>query len=301
MKKFYVLILLVICIGQNQVTAQNITNADFETWVTIPNTFGGQDPTGWKSTNAATAGANIKGITRSTDKYSGQYALSIQPLITMDANDTLTSSIVLGVAPLSFSSYYLDYAKGGEPSPYSHVLSVNGYYKFTAGFQTFDSVYAVVLCKDANTSSLSAKGHFVFEPSQTYTPFSVPVNLVNSNPSDSLVVAFFYKSNSATPFSNARLLVDSLFCKERSFTGMVTPTMLQSHVQANENRLSVMVNRAGFYKLSVHDIDGKQLYYHTGYIFDRHEAEFPGNERAIIVVKLENEQGDVSVKKYILE
>jgi hypothetical protein len=287
---------------------QVIQNGDFENWTAIPNTFGGEDPAQWKSTNAATAGGNIKAITKDPDAYHGNYALQIKPLISFDENDTITAGIVLGTAPLSFSHpYKLTYEKGGLPAPYQKVTSVQGYYKLIKGFQTFDSVYAIVHCKDGSAPGLAGTGYFLFDTASSYKRFVV--NLQQAGTAcDTLMIAFLYRSNSSTPFSNAELLVDSLTVSGGSvtITGTVT-TRLPSEqepfpflVRLAKNEIQILTHTSGKFFIQLLSIEGRLLYQREIYIEDKHLLILPGQSMNGIITITDSE-GHRLTRKYFFQ
>jgi len=268
---------------------QTITNSDFENWISLPNTFGGMDPQNWTSTNAATAGANTKGITRSTDKYSGTYALALSELITPSANDTLTSAIVLGQAPLDFSNYKLDYEKGGQVFT-KMIASVNGYYKFSKGTSSFDSAYALVMLKDAATAGYLGIGKYGFSPSASYIPFQINITqlITPGGPPDSLLIAFFYKSNNSSPLPQGKLLIDSLYYKNIvNTTGIYEEHNFGFTLFPNPFSETIYLNFGitGDYKIDVLSIEGRLIQEHALKNANNCELKIEETEKGIYFIR----------------
>ncbi len=200
--------------------AQNIPNGNFEKWHSVPNSFGGEDPDGWTSTNGASEGSNRKGILKSTHSYSGNYALEIGPLISMGTKPYV-AAICNGIAPVDWDSFKIDYRKGGTPISYKPV-QLKGYYTYQPLVSKRDSAYIIVLLKKYDSikrkSIVVGKGSLVFSPAKDYSMFSIDIaDSAKGIMPDSIVIGFFFQSYTTGFRDTANdLYIDNIFLVHNS-------------------------------------------------------------------------------------
>ncbi len=100
MKTFHLIVLVCICsFISNSVNGQEIPNSGFENWAMINGIL---EPDEWTTNNTQTQ--NEPSVTRSTNAFSGQYAIRVKPTLTIDntyhgeasieiQSDTMSSTI----------------------------------------------------------------------------------------------------------------------------------------------------------------------------------------------------------------
>lgn len=199
------LILLVLSATLSLSAQQQLPNNDFENW-SISSTTGTFDPDGWYTLNILTQDTNIYGTKRTTDAYSGQYALKLIsghvdatpfgfPLVDTTAQatiGTLTSS-----GPNDGMSYT------DRPN------KLTFYYKYTAGTTPSNVVDTGLLYFKFNGPSGDiGEGIFQFYGNAVtnYTLVEIPITWWNTNTPDSL---FLNISSSTTGFDKSPSYVEA--------------------------------------------------------------------------------------------
>jgi len=208
-------LMILFCVIAGGAMAQTpVRNGDFEEW-THPKPFV-FIPKYWTSPDSVINGGvnNIYTVSQSTDAYSGAMAMRLSALQSANANVRNTAGICLGRADIDTATFQLDYYRAGDDIAYRpHVLK--GYYKFVPDAGTQDSAYIKVYVRngaalDPWAEGMVAEGAFTFTPTAVYLPFSVPLQVVNDTPADSLVVGIFYSSKNTGTTPTGYLLVDKL-------------------------------------------------------------------------------------------
>ncbi len=244
-----------------------ITNGDFEDWYVISNTNGVMDPVDWRSFNQWTIKTNIAAVSRSTDAFHGQYALQITPLRSNNITDTLTCGIMNGNPIVDSVNLTFSWAGSGCQNPKQKIY---GYYKYVPDSNFADSAYMEIFTSGPG----NLYGSYAFNASNNYTLFEVSAYGF-SDPTQTLGLVFYYRSNDTSSAPKGKLLIDFLstskpngmvesFVKERVH---VYPNPVQQHMQIliPEN----MRQQEVFLQLMT--IEGKEI--KAGFQLLRHESD----------------------------
>lgn len=149
---------------------QNILNNSFENWSTIT----WDDLDNWQTTNQWAIGEPIMPVVKSTDAYSGNYAIELNILLNSNG-DTLWGAATNGF-------FGEGYWGGGEPFT-SLPIAVEFYYQYTpVGADTCNVSFEF---KKTGFPSQWAGGQF-YNTTSSYTLFTNPISL--SNTPDSLMI-----------------------------------------------------------------------------------------------------------------
>jgi hypothetical protein len=185
-------------------TAQNVPNADFETWTTqVTHT-----PVGWQS-DFRPLGSSVE---QSSDAYSENYALKVQTIFG-NQGDTI-GGYTETVSPDGSGFWGPDFAVNSRPT------SLKGFFKFTP--ENGDTFRIMVnLFKDGQQVG---QGQFMSDDMvSTYTPFSAPIDyfaLPSGNPdSASISIATYVWDNYPMPRGESVALIDNLSFDDFIYAG----------------------------------------------------------------------------------
>lgn len=206
---------------------QDIVNGDFEFWDTIPGTNGLEDPVGWKSNNQTIHncpnGNYITGISKSTDAYSGNFALKINPINNIGGWGD-NAGIVLTPGNCSYFDCF-DLPCDQNLVTYRHGKIV-GYYKYFQDPAVYDTVRLVSIqpLYDSlgNAWDNLSFTYKWFQPANVWTYFEIPVQYFYGPSFQGVVfnlgVKFFSTNISPTP--SGYFLLDSLAIVPDLTTGL---------------------------------------------------------------------------------
>lgn len=224
-----------------------ILNGNFESWQTLNN----EQPNNWFTSNPGYLGWSTLPVTKTTDSYSGTYAMRIENVINT----------------AGFGSGYALAGPQGTNGPApgfpmtSRDTTFNGYYKFLPQGDTL--TFGAVMFYQGNQV-----GWGFFQNASTvntYTYFTTDINydMMFSGVPDSATVFVLPFQGGNNPHGNSVLFVDKLGFNEQ------TPTAVNTNI-ANEMRLMVYPNPASTYTnisfylketaqtvIAVYDITGK--------------------------------------------
>lgn len=268
--------------------ADSIPNADFEKWVDVPHTFGGQDPEHWTSSNGASAGSNRKGVAKSTDAYSGQYALEITPLTSGNASEFRTAAVVLGKAQWNGSDFSIDYEHSGVPYT-SNIPYITGYYKLSIDSSFKDTVYVRATTQVGNWES--GDGGFKFTPTLSYQPFTMKVYSGHFGKIDTLQLGFFYKSNNTSMSPKGKLLIDQLKGTFDDRVGIQKISLDNYSIFPIPctSILTIETNHAKDFELELMELNGRVLYKKTE--INRSELDVAGLKPGMYLVRVTDSFG----------
>jgi hypothetical protein len=205
MTKIYLTLAAALLCLQVTMTAQTITNSDFENWTPSGKEppFDWSEPTGWTSSNSMTEWTSA-GVRKVTSAYHGSAAVAIASVMISEG----WYSMICNGTPekvFDFSAPRLNIITGGEPISIK-PSKLTGYYKFTS--QTAgDSAYAIIILKKWNSlaghTDTIGWGAKTLGPAANYTKFEVMVNYEFTTQPDSVVIAF-YSTDPAKPAKPAQ-------------------------------------------------------------------------------------------------
>lgn len=278
----------IVNVGVAQIPiADSIVNGGFEIWKDIPNTFGGQDPEHWTSTNKVTAGSNLKGIAKTTDAYSGAFALELTPLISGDSNQFRTSAVVLGVAKLNGSDFSIDYDHSGVPYR-SNIPYLTGFYKYIPDTMYLDSAYIRVTTQVGNWES--GQGGLALSPTNIYKPFRVKVFSGHFGKVDTLQVGFFYQSNSTSINPKGKLIIDEVrgsFNDPVSVRGKDQVDKIAVFPNPFNSKLTIDLGTEDQWEILLTDISGR-ICYNTSTFAKSHFMDLSSIESGLYILQLSN-------------
>jgi hypothetical protein len=139
---------------------QNIVNHSFENWTPIT----WDNPDGWFTSNEYAVGQTPMPAEKSTDAYSGTYALELNTIVGQ-YGDTMS-----GIAT---NGYFNQFGMHGGVPYTAQPTAVNVYYKYTPVAD--DSAWVSIQFK--NGGSVIGQGGALLGAAGTYTMFSSPISL----------------------------------------------------------------------------------------------------------------------------
>ena len=173
--------------------ATDIPNHSFEDWTTITN----EECDYFHSYNLYTAPLGVATVEKTTDAYSGMYAMAIETKEVEMWQDTLQGVMANGAIDMIFGG-----PMGLLPAQtyFGQPTSLDGYYKY-AGAMSDDS--AQVMVTFYNGGSFLGGNNLWLGDAASYTPFSVALNI----PSQPDSVTFVFMSGQEV---GSRLVIDSI-------------------------------------------------------------------------------------------
>lgn len=183
----------------NTMYAQSPT-MDFESWNSL------QEPVGWVSFNFAPFCPLA--VTKSTDSYSGNYAIQIQAKYCSIIGDTIPGFTLTG----KYDTIGAGYTIHGGFSYSQRPQQLKGYYKYFPG-NSSDTCFAFLQLTKWNsiTNQRDTIGSGIFfstDTTATYTLFTLDVTYLSLQNPDTAEIHFFSSVNANS--LNAKLLVDEL-------------------------------------------------------------------------------------------
>ena len=189
---------------------QNLPNESFEGWTPSgrPAPFNWEEPTGWKTNNAATEFTSA-GVRKSPMSRTGTYAAWIRTVNVF--GEFVPGMTANGEPELNFSTYSLNPITGGTPVT-GRPSALTGFYRFTST-SAGDSALAMIILKKYNPSTESwdvvGGGQLALAPVDEYRMFEIPVVYQSDVVADSVVVAFM-STSPLNPMEGGELFVDDI-------------------------------------------------------------------------------------------
>lgn len=192
-------------------SAQQITNASFENWHTVPGTRGAEDPDGWESNNFILDTTTGYGVFRSTTAHSGNYSARIEP-----AQKKYQRVGILSLGELMFQNGFVD-SRCGDSLGYVPFI-VTGYYQYHANDINEEKVECnISLTESRCNSGLTMPpliGGQTFSTTHYYSkfrPFAIPfeVNMDSLYPTSFISISFQY-SDPDSSAAGGYFLVDDI-------------------------------------------------------------------------------------------
>lgn len=282
-------------------SAQQIPNANFEAWHTVPGASGKEDPDHWESTNRLLNPNSIGGITKSTDAHSGNYAVKLVPSQATGNN----TELILGKLPIdSLGNTSIRKCQGHAVSYLPLVIT--GYYKFLPSHKYIGAGITIYFTQGCYNGIWVADvlGNEPFVPySNEYKPFAVPIQF-NGGPFPGLdtMVISLQISGRDTGAVSSFLLVDDI-------------AMLGQHVGVEElagkdldmrafpnptsGKITLKTAEAEVYQIQVYSHISRLIDEQNVFIEREFEMELQG-PAGVYVVRVSSEQGS-SIFKVIKE
>ncbi|MGE3802440.1 MAG: T9SS type A sorting domain-containing protein [Candidatus Kapaibacterium sp.] len=190
--------------------SQTLPNESFEEWTSSgrPAPFDWEEPTGWKSNNAATEFSQV-GVFRSLSPRMGDYAVSIRTVGLF--GEDVPGMIANGNPELDFSTYSLNISSAGTPVT-RPPSSLTGYYQYSSATAGDSALVRVILKKYypvTATSEVVGSGEILLGPSDEYSRFEVPIIYPNDGTPDSAAVVF-YSTSPESPVPGGMLILDDI-------------------------------------------------------------------------------------------
>lgn len=252
MKKLFTLVACAVTVA---VSAQQVPNADFESWDS-------QDkPTDWNTVNSALGGAGAllnQTCYRSTDANSGSYAIN---LVTVDPPSFPPGNPdINGIASTGSVQTSPPYGVTGGITFDDFPDSLVGYYKYFPSGSDIGTIEMVLKSSGEDTIA-----HARFEtPSSTvnqYTRFSVPFDYRNANTPD-LAVHLISSSDGFNPVVGSQIWVDDLEVIYNPVVSSVAQKMKESRVEvyfANNQLYIKNPAQKQIGNIEVYDMVGRRL------------------------------------------
>ena len=220
----------------------SVLNGGFENWTNIS----ADDPTGWKTSNLVAIGEPVLPVIKSTDKYSGNFAMELTT-ITNGNNDTIAGIATNG----DFDENGLF---GGEPYT-SNPVAVEFYYKNTVSGT--DTSWVSLEFKN-NGSSVGNYGAQI-TPASSYTLFNQPISL--SMAPDTVLVGAFSGEN-----PGSKLFIDQIsfvFPVGVSENLVVNKLVSYPNPATDEIKIKFDIKNNSNVSIRLIDITGKELTNHS--------------------------------------
>lgn len=216
----------------------------------------------WSTTNPMTSPIGQVSFIINNASYSGLQAASMNTVNLGIAGLPYPGAIVNGNYGFSSLTGYDDYIKGGEPVSYplggSQISGISGYWYYSSLTQN-DSAVAKVLLKTWNISTNSvdtvALGELKAPSTTSYVPFKIPLNYLNNNLPDSIVVAFF-STDPDTPLPGGKFKVDKLSLDYTTNINKLSTLKLETYPNPFEDYLWIKQNNNQSYQWKLYDIIG---------------------------------------------
>ena len=234
-------------------TTQNVPNPDFENWTTT-NVY---MPQGWRSDDK---GNGVTAVQRSTDKYSGNYAMKLKTIYasngdTMDGYTETTNNYS------NTTSWGPSFPVNARPN------SLKGFYKFTP--QNGDTFRINVMLFKAGQQVGYAE-YFSGAAYNTYTPFSTTINYFNlpsgNVDSGSISISTFMMGQfSNNPRGQSEAFIDNLSFDNYVYAGIKETSKTNNIVCVYPNPTNsltyIKLNNIDddLITINVVDLNGKQL------------------------------------------
>jgi len=184
--------------------SQAIPNAGFENWLNM-GTY--EDPQGWATLNSVSNFGYPVFVTKTTDAYSGTYAIMLNTVSFIDpftnAPDSMGGIALTGQMPGNFIIPGFPFTQ--------RPVDLKGYYKYSPASGDSAFVFVTLTKWDTVSNSQTTIGEGIFFtdiPATSYTGFQIPIIYYSAAAPDSAVIYLFSGGNIPKPGSE--LKVDEL-------------------------------------------------------------------------------------------
>ncbi|MGB0863781.1 MAG: T9SS type A sorting domain-containing protein [Saprospiraceae bacterium] len=204
------LILFSLLFLSNFLHAQFLINGDFEIWNPVPNvTNGAEDPYYWTSTNIVYTNDSIPKISKSTDAYSGNYALRMD--IRRQEFSPQNSHCAIGYGQSNALAFIGLFDANDTISFFPEKLV--GYYRRFKDVQFEDSleIWAGFLKEITIQGIPHGLGYTItgLPPNDAYEYFEMPL-MIPGNQIDSVQINILFSTTDSTGNSTSYILFDNL-------------------------------------------------------------------------------------------
>jgi hypothetical protein len=230
-------LILTILFFSNNCFSQSITNGDFEFWENpLPSV---NRPWNWSTADSliVALGTNIKTVHKTTDAYSGQYAVKITPLQSPNPIVYRNAVLVLGTKSYIDTSNFYVYPYMSGDSVSCSVFSVDGYYKFVPDTQYNERALIRVATTtdtyiDWFTDGVTAAGDSSLPATDTFRQFHILMDKrVGIQTMDSINIEIRYQSKNTSASPSGYLIIDKL---------SITPNLITYLNAYNENEETLL-------------------------------------------------------------
>ncbi len=280
MKKMLLLLAIYVVVVNMSFAQPAIPNGGFENWTdTIT-------PQNWSTTNLSLGFFTYAGVTRTTDKYTGTYAMKLRTI----------SIPLLGMLPGAATTGNLDLMggtgiTGGVPTGGVKPIAFSGAFKYNSVNGDTMVIFAIFTRWNGTTrDTLGYSGVSTNQTVSNYTTFNQPVQYDIPNQVPDTFNIIIASSAGYTPQENSTLYVDNL-----SFTasnGEVIP--LNAFIQKvypnpSNGKFTVLLGDEENYQIRVYNLLG-QIVWEVSDVFMQAEINLEGMPKGIYIVETDNGQ-----------
>ena len=231
-----------------------IPNADFEDWTN----FGSyEDPDDWGTINSLTSLLGVKTATKSSDKYSGSYALRLESK-TGPLQGTAPGIAATGT--INPSTQNVDGGIAYSQRPYA----LSGWYKYQPAGTDEMSIEVTFTKWNSSTNQRDIIGEAEFTQNtavNSYTQFVAPITYHSSAAPDTFVIIMLTSSGGSSSPAGSVLFIDDLAFAD-STTAIFDAQIVQHIIFPNpaSRNLTIELEHPSRHLFSIFTIEGKLLF-----------------------------------------
>ncbi len=285
-------LLVILSFITTVLNAQYIKNAGFENWHVVPGTSGQEDPDFWESNNKGLDSTLGYGVSKSTDAYSGNYALKLTPT----KDPARSAQIVLGTLSLDSLGRVVNSQCSGYAVSYMPLV-LTGYYKcYEYNRNTFAEITIAFTEGCTYSTQIDAVGSDELGPtSQRYIPFAIPIEFApwdSVPPIDTMVIHISFVDPD-TNSGSSYLLIDDLAVLGQ-YVGIAEENTSLEVAQLFPNPTKGDVTIESFsidpFTLKVYSIHGKLLFEQRNILESEYQLQLNG-PTGVYFVEVASRQG----------